>query len=118
MYMSNGDHTSDPCYPDGISEAQLKKLWSSSVASPKPPDGHLSNGAPPDAAQEQEAEKPESVQSEASAESHDQDDQWEGFNEEPFVRAAAMLRKRECKGIIDVLSDAIHNGTYSHVWVL
>jgi hypothetical protein len=37
-------------------------------------------------------------------------DSYEGFNDDPFVRAAAMFREQEYLGIIELLTEAVETG--------
>ena len=91
-------------FPDDLSESRLKVLWSTRVGKPKSPDL-----VQQDATEEsQDIQQQETDKSQAT---QDQNDHSVEFFDEPFVKAAAIFREGKTEGVIDLLTEAVKNGT-------
>ena len=101
MPMLNGNlrHTLDD-----ISEARLRVLWvQNNSKSTEPRNGDSAKSAETEAAGE------ESQQDEGEEEEPEVD-LYAGFDEEPFVRAAAQFRAENYHGILELLTEAVEQG--------
>ena len=82
---------------DDLSEARLRELWVAYKKLDKP------------SSQEQEQEQ-SLLHEDQDVQIDKSDNVFEGFSDDPFVRAAAMFREEQYHGILEVLSDAVTKG--------
>ena len=103
---------------DDLSEEGLMKLWHSrkDATRPKSDQSAASDEShdpkPTDQSNHTEEEPPQQTtdQSEPPPESHDQTDPLEGFQDQPFVHAAALFRDGNYQDVIKLLTAAIDEG--------
>ena len=98
------------CNADDISEARLRALWvqhtPARFSEQKSQNGQSAESGDAESAAEEIAEAAENNDDGAEA----QVDLYEGFDGEPFVRAAAQFNSGNYHGILELLTEAIDEG--------
>ncbi len=92
------------CFVDDLSEERLKELWSTRS---KPKVIEVTEAEPV-------REDGEDVVILVQPETQEVTEE-DGFNEEPFVKAAAAFRENKFHGILELLTEAITNGMPCYV---
>ena len=101
---------------DDISEARLRALWVTHGPKPSTKPDQPENGQ--SATQSEDAEPAAEGDAESAANGsgdgggEPEVDLYKGFDEEPFVRAAAQFNSDNYHGILELLTEAIDRGKY------
>ena len=99
---------------DDLSEARLRALWVQRVPKPTEKPEQPENGQSA-AVESEEAQTAAEGDAESANGSGNQGDEpevdlYEGFDEEPFVQAAAQFNTENYHGVLELLTEAINRG--------
>lgn len=102
-------------HADDISEARLRALWVQHAPKPtkkpeQPEDGQSDAVESEDAKPAAEGDAESANGSGAGGGEEPEVDLYEGFDEEPFVQAAAQFNAENYHGILELLTEAIDRG--------
>lgn len=98
------------CNVDDLSEARLRALWAQQAVRSKPQNGDSATSGDAEPASESTSEE---TQNDNGAEGDDDETEsnlYSGFDDEPFVQAAAHFLTNNYHGILELLSKAVDEG--------
>lgn len=107
-------------FPDDLSEERLREVWvNHRKSSTEQAQDAIAQDVPtqqtldPTLNEDQEVSPdPQEVSPDPPEVTEESRDLYEGFSEDPFVKAAAMFREHEYLGIIELLTEAVETGKF------